>query len=78
MCISTSDSVEDFESIIGASMDSGTMLIAQMAAVAVAAYVGAYWAKGGQNKAIHRDLDKLLDQTYAVTQATKSIEAAIF
>ena len=48
-----------------------------MVAAAVAAYLGVYWAKRGQNKAIHQDLDKLLDQTNAVTQATKSIEAAI-
>ena len=40
-------------------------------------YLGAYMAQKGENKAIHEDIEKLVDQVKAVTQATKEIEAQI-
>ena len=42
-----------------------------------AAYFGAYFSKKGENRAIHEDIDKLVDQVRAVTQTTKEIEAKI-
>lgn len=42
-----------------------------------AAYLGAYWREKGKNLATHQDIDKLVDQVAAVTQATKEIEAKI-
>jgi len=41
------------------------------------AYLGAYLKKKGENLATHEDIDKLVDQVRAVTQATKEIEAKI-
>jgi hypothetical protein len=44
---------------------------------AAGAYFGAYWKKKGENAATHEDIDKLVDQVAAVTEATKEIEARI-
>ena len=41
------------------------------------AYLGSYLRKKGENRAIHEDIGKLVDQMKAVTQATKEIEAKI-
>jgi hypothetical protein len=41
------------------------------------AYLGSYLRKKGENKAIHEDIGKLVDQMKTVTQATKEIEAKI-
>ena len=41
------------------------------------AFLGSYLRKKGENKAIHEDIGKLVDQMKAVTQATKEIEAKI-
>jgi hypothetical protein len=43
----------------------------------LAAYLGSYLKKKGENLATHEDIDKLLAQVTAVTQATKEIEAKI-
>ncbi|MGA3373709.1 MAG: hypothetical protein ABSC48_18325 [Terracidiphilus sp.] len=43
----------------------------------IGSYLGSYLKKKGENLATHEDLDKLVEQVAAVTQATKSIEAAI-
>ena len=43
----------------------------------VGAYLGSYLKKKGENLATHEDIDKLVDQIKAVTQATKEIEAKI-
>lgn len=43
----------------------------------VGAYIGAYLKKSGENRAIHENLKKLLQQTSAVTEVTKKIEANI-
>ncbi len=43
----------------------------------VGAYVGSYLKKKGENLATHEDIDKLVNQVAAVTQATKEIEAQI-
>ena len=41
------------------------------------AYFGAYLKKKADNKAIHEDIGKLVDQVKAVTTATKEIEAKV-
>lgn len=41
------------------------------------AYLGAYLKRKGENLATHEDVDKLVGQMAAVTQATKEIEAKI-
>jgi uncharacterized protein YoxC len=41
------------------------------------AYFGSYLKKKGENLATHEDVDKLVGQVAAVTQATKEIEAKI-
>jgi hypothetical protein len=41
------------------------------------AYLGSYLKKKGENWATHEDVDKLVKQMAAVTQATKEIEAKI-
>ena len=43
----------------------------------IRAYLGSYLKKKGENLATHEDIDKLLAQVTAVTQATKEIEAKI-
>jgi len=40
-------------------------------------YIGSYMGKKGENLAVHEDLDKLVKQMEATTQATKAIEARI-
>lgn len=40
-------------------------------------YLGAYMKKKGENRAIHEDINKLVDQVSAVTAATKQIEADV-
>jgi hypothetical protein len=40
-------------------------------------YLASYMKKKGENLATHEDIDKLVDQMKAVTQATKEIEAKI-
>jgi hypothetical protein len=40
-------------------------------------YFGAYMAKKGENKAIHEDIEKLVDQVRAVTRTTEEIKASI-
>jgi hypothetical protein len=44
---------------------------------AFGAYVGSYAKEKGKNLATHEDIDKLLDQVRAVTEATRKIEAQI-
>jgi hypothetical protein len=41
------------------------------------AYFGAYLKKKGENLATHEDIDKVLVEVRATTQATKEIEAKI-
>jgi hypothetical protein len=41
------------------------------------AYFGSYLKKKAENKAVHEDIQKLVDQMKAVTNATKEIEAKI-
>ena len=43
----------------------------------VAAYFGSYLGKKGETRALHEDIDKLVQQVSAVTTATKQIEATI-
>jgi hypothetical protein len=43
----------------------------------VGAYYGAYWKKKGEQAATHEDIDDLVKQVKAVTEATKKIEAEI-
>jgi hypothetical protein len=42
-----------------------------------ASYMGSYMRKKGENLATHEDLDKLVKQLEATTNATKAIEARI-
>ena len=53
-----------------------TILFAAIAA-GFGGYVGAYLKKKGENLATHEDLDKLVVQLEATTEATKRIEAKI-
>lgn len=41
------------------------------------AYFGSYFRKKAENKAMHQDIGKLVDQVRAVTKATREIEAKI-
>jgi len=43
----------------------------------VGGYLRGYMSKKGENLATHEDIDKLVEQVKAVTQATKDIEARI-
>ena len=43
----------------------------------LAAFVGSYFRKKGENLATHEDIDKLVDQVRAVTTTTKEIETKI-
>jgi hypothetical protein len=62
-------------------MDSVMTLIAWGLTTLIGAfagsYLGAYMKKKGENRAIHEDINKLVDQVRAVTAATKQIEAEI-
>jgi hypothetical protein len=40
-------------------------------------YLAGYAKKKGENKAMHEDIEKVVEQMSAVTQATKAIEAKI-
>lgn len=44
---------------------------------AIAGYFGGYFKKKGENLATHDDIEDLVDQTRALTQTTKEIEAKI-
>jgi hypothetical protein len=43
----------------------------------IGAFLGAYFKRKGENLATHEDLDKLVAQMAAVTEATENIKAAI-
>ena len=43
----------------------------------IGSYLASYLKKKGENLATHGDIDKLVDQVRAVTQATKEIEAKV-
>jgi hypothetical protein len=43
----------------------------------IGSFLGSYMKKKGENRAIHEDIEKLVDQVRAVTTATKEIEAKI-
>jgi hypothetical protein len=62
-------------------MDSVMTLIAWGLTTLIGAfagsYLGAYMKKKAENRAIHEDINKLVDQVRAVTAATKQIEAEI-
>ena len=61
------------KAIIDALLVGGPALVSGW----VGFYLGAYLKKKGENKAIHEDISKLVDQVRAVTQTTKEIEAKI-
>jgi hypothetical protein len=52
-------------------------LIVTALVAGVAAYLGSYLKKKGENLATHEDIDKLVSQVSAVTAATKQIESQI-
>jgi hypothetical protein len=43
----------------------------------IGSFLGSYMKKKGENVATHEDIEKLVDQMKAVTQATKEIESRI-
>jgi hypothetical protein len=43
----------------------------------IGSFLGAYLKKKGENLATHEDVDKLMEQMKAITQATKTIESNI-
>jgi len=43
----------------------------------IGSFLGSYMKKKGENRAIHEDIEKLVDQVRAVTTTTKEIEAKI-
>ena len=53
------------------------MFVTTALGAGVGAYIGSYLKKKGENLATHEDIDKLLIQVSAVTNATKAIEAKI-
>src|ERR1017187_7727108 len=57
-------------------MDIGSIVITAVIGGG-GAYLGSYLKKKGENWATHEDVDKLVKQMAAVTQATKEIEAKI-
>jgi hypothetical protein len=59
-------------------MDNAALLfLVPLIGAGAGAYLGSYLKKKGENLATHEDIDKLVHQMTAVTQATKSIEATI-
>ena len=52
-------------------------VLAFLLGVVLKPYIRGYSAKKGENLATHEDIDKLVDQVKAVTEATKKIEAEI-
>lgn len=54
-----------------------TAAVGYLIASGVGAFIGSYARKKGENLATHEDVDKLVQQMSAVTQATKEIEAKI-
>lgn len=54
-----------------------TFWLGSVACAAVGAYFGSYLKKKGENLATQEDLNKLVDQLKATTEATKRIEAQI-
>jgi hypothetical protein len=53
------------------------LFILPVIGAAAGAYFGAYLKKKAENLATHEDIDKLIQQVSAVTQATKEIEASV-
>jgi hypothetical protein len=62
---------------MGGQMDPTLTLVVTFVVAGAGAYLGSYLKKKGENLATHEDVDKLVDQMTAVTQATKQIESAI-
>ena len=58
-------------------MDHLTSILIVASASALGGYLGAYLKKKGENLATHEDLEKLVHQIRATTEATKAIEARI-
>jgi hypothetical protein len=54
-----------------------TWLISLVLSLVVGSFLPAYFKKKGENLATHEDLDKLVKQMEATTEATKAIEARI-
>ena len=52
-------------------------ILSFLLALFVGAYLKGYMQKKGENLATHEDIEKLVDQVKAVTQATKEIETKI-
>jgi hypothetical protein len=62
---------------MGHPMDGLITLALTTLSAFIGSYLGAYLRKKGENRAIHEDIAKLVDQVSAVTKATKDIEAKI-
>jgi hypothetical protein len=58
-------------------MDNIAFIVLAAIASGFGGYFGAYLKKKGENLATHEDLDKLVQQMTATTEATKAIEARI-
>lgn len=58
-------------------MDDLTKLLFTFITAGAGAYLGSYLKKKGENLATHEDINKLITQVTAVTQATKEIEGKI-
>src|SRR3569832_1782661 len=58
-------------------MEAPLVVLLTVISSGAGAYVGAYLKKKGENFATHEDMAKLVEQTAAITQAAKQIEAAI-
>jgi hypothetical protein len=54
-----------------------TWMVGTLVSAFVGSYLAGYFKRKGENLATHEDIDKLLDEVSAVTQATKQIESKI-
>jgi hypothetical protein len=54
-----------------------TWILATLVSAFVGSYLASYLSQKGENRATHEDIDKLVDQVKAVTQATKQIETKL-
>jgi hypothetical protein len=58
-------------------MEPAVLSLLTIIGAGISAYFGAYLKKKGENLATHEDINKVLVEVRATTQATKEIEAKI-
>jgi hypothetical protein len=63
--------------VVNGDLSYAGISVVTVLSAGIGAYIGAYLKKKGENLATHEDIDKLVVQIKATTEATKSIEARI-